>query len=87
MRTFPVGRCNGVNDDRLPRPVEAMQMGHCGIEREKTIERQRWCRALELERIVAAQPDPVGISDGRDGGQAIEPMSPVRFCQIGERPR
>ena len=55
-----------------PALIEPMQVRHRRIEREETVERQRRRLAVERERVVAAQPDPVGIADRRDGGEPVE---------------
>jgi hypothetical protein len=52
--------------------VETMQVRHCRIEREETVERQGWRRAIELEGVVAAQLHPIGIADRRHGGKSVE---------------
>ena len=45
---------------------------HRGIKREEAVERQRRRLAVERQRALATQADPVGIADRRDGTQAIE---------------
>ncbi len=72
MRALAIGRCGGVHDGRLLRLVEPVQVRHRGIEREEAVERQRRRLAVEHERAVAAQADPVGIADGGDRTEAIE---------------
>ncbi len=52
--------------------VEPMQVRHCRIEREETIERQGWRRAIELEGVVAPQLHPIGVADRRHGGKPVE---------------
>ena len=49
-----------------------MQVRHRRIKREEAAERQRRRLAVERERTVAAQADPVGIADGGDRTEAIE---------------
>jgi hypothetical protein len=52
--------------------VEPMQVRHCWIAREETVERQGWRCAIELEGVVAAQLHPIGIADRRHGGKPVE---------------
>jgi len=61
-----------VNDGCLSRLIEVVQVGHRRIEGEEAVERQRLGVAVELECIVAAQLDPVGIADRRHRGEPIE---------------
>jgi hypothetical protein len=60
-------------DDRgLAALVETMQVRHRRIEREKGIERQRRRPAVQHQRAIAAQGDPVGIANGCDRTQSVE---------------
>ena len=61
-----------MHDGRLLRLVEPVQVRHRRIEREEAVERQRRRLAVEHQRPVAAQADPVGIADRRDGGEPVE---------------
>src|SRR5260370_1154740 len=72
MRALAIGRRGGVNDRCLLRLVKPMQVRHRGIEREERIERQRRCLAVEHQRAIAAQADPVGVADRRHRAEAIE---------------
>ena len=72
MRALAIGRRGGVHDGRLLRLVEPMQVRHRRIEREEAVERQRRRLAVEHQRALAAQADPVGITDGRDRTEAVE---------------
>ena len=72
MRALAIGRRGGVHDRGLLRLVEPVQVRHRRIEREERIERQRRRLAVEHQRAVAAQADPVGIADRRDRAQAVE---------------
>jgi hypothetical protein len=49
-----------------------MQVGHRRIEREEGVERQRRRLAVERERLVAAQRDPIRIAHGRDRREPVE---------------
>ena len=75
MRAFAIRRGASVNDNRLIGFEQAMQIGHRGIEREKIVELECRCLALERQGIVAAQCDPVGITDRRDGRKSIQRAS------------
>ena len=72
MRAFAIGRRGGVHDGRLLRLVQPVQIWHRGIEREEAVERQ--CRRLAVEQqgALAAQADPVGITNGGDRTEAVE---------------
>ena len=72
MRALAVGRSGGVHDGRLLRLVEPVQVRHRRIEREEPVERQRRRLAVEYERAISAQPDPVGIANGRNRAEAVE---------------
>ena len=72
VRTLAIGRRRGMHDGRLLRLEETMQVRHRRIEREEGIERQRWRLAIEQQRAIAAQGDPVGIADRRHGTQPVE---------------
>jgi hypothetical protein len=61
-----------MHDGRRARLIEAMQVGHRGIEREHRIERQRGRLAIERQRLVATQLDPIGIADRRDSGETVK---------------
>ncbi len=72
MGTLPVRRRDGMDDGRLPRPEQTVQMRHRGIECKEAIERQ--CRLLSCGRqgAVATQRRPLRVADGRDRAQPIE---------------
>src|SRR6202795_3665817 len=72
MRALAIGCCCGMHDGGLLRLVEPMQVRHRGIEREEAVERQCRCLAVEHQRPVAAQADPVGVADRRYRTEAIE---------------
>jgi len=52
--------------------VEAVEVLHRRIEGEEAVERQRRRIAVELEGVVAAQLDPVGIADRRYRGKPVQ---------------
>ena len=72
MRALAIGRRRGVHDGGLLRLVEPVQVRHRRIEREEGVQRQRRRLAVEHQRAVAAQADPVGIADRRDRAQPVE---------------
>ena len=72
MRALAIGRRGRMHDRRRAGLVEPVQVRHRRIEREEGIERQRRRLAVEPERLVAAQPGPVGIADRRDRREPIE---------------
>ena len=72
MRALAIGRRRRMHDRRLPGLVQAMQVRHRGIEREESIERQRRRLAVERQRLVAAQRDPVRIADRRHRREPVE---------------
>ena len=72
VRALAIGRRRGVHDGGLLRLVEPVQVRHRRIEREEGIERQRRRPAVEHQRPIAAQADPVGIADRRHGAQPVE---------------
>ena len=72
MRALAIGRRGGVDDGRLLRLVEPVQVRHRRIEREEAVERQRRRLAVEHQRAIAAQADPVGIADRRHRAESIE---------------
>jgi hypothetical protein len=49
-----------------------VQIGHRRVEREEAVERQGLRFAVEGQRTVAAQADPVGIADRRHRAEAVE---------------
>ena len=90
MRALAIGRGAGMDDDRLVGGKHAMQVRHRRIEREEIVELERRRLALERQRIVAAQRDPVRIADRRHGGQPIERAAQhdgqkTRIAAFGER--
>ena len=72
MGAFPVRRRRRVHDRCGAGGVEAMQVGHRRIEREEGVERQRSRFAVERERAVAAQREPVRIAHRRDRRKPIQ---------------
>jgi len=72
MRALAVGRRHRVRDDGLAGFIKPVQVGHRRIESKESIERQSRRLAIEPERIVAAQFDPIGIADRRDCREPIE---------------
>ena len=72
MRALPIGRGGRMHDGGVTLLVEPVHVGHRGVEREEGIERQPRLLALERERVVAAQVDPVGIADRRHRGKPVE---------------
>ena len=72
MRTLAIGRGAGVHDDRLVGLEQPMQVGHRRIERKEIVELERRRLAVERQRIVAAQRDPIRVADRRNRGEPIE---------------
>ncbi len=68
----PIRRRDGVHQGGFPGLVETVDVRHGGIERKEAVERQRRRLAVEPQRIVAAQLDPIGIADRGDGGEPVE---------------
>ena len=67
-----VRRGRRMHDGRRAGFVEPMQVGHRRIEGEEGIERQRRRLAVEGERLVTAQREPVRIAHGRDRCESVE---------------
>ena len=61
-----------MHDRRLPGAVEPVQLRHRRIEGEETVELERRVRSVGEQRLVAAQPHPIGIADRRHGGKPVE---------------
>src|SRR6516165_858580 len=61
-----------MHDGRAACLVEAVKVGHRGVQRKEGVERQRRRGTSEEKRLFAAQPRPFGVSDRGHGGQAIE---------------
>src|SRR5882762_8389413 len=72
MRALSIWRRRGVHDGSLLCIVHSVQVRHRGIEREKCIQRQRGCLAVEHQGPISAQADPVGVADRCDRTQSIE---------------
>jgi len=49
-----------------------VKIGHRRIEREETVKRERWDRALKAQCLVATQLTPVRIPNRRDHGKPVE---------------
>src|SRR5579863_6501976 len=72
MRALPI-RCGGsVNDYRLLRLKEPMQIGHRRVKREQIVELERGVLALHCERTLAAKCNPVRVADRRHRGEAVK---------------
>ena len=67
-----VGRSHGMHDGRVTGFIQTMEIGHRRIEGEHIVERERGIVAVEPQGLVAAQPDPAGVSNWSDGRQTIE---------------
>jgi hypothetical protein len=72
MRALAIGRSDGMNDDGLFRFKHAVQIWHRRIERKELIKLERREFAIERERVVAAQREPIGIADRRYGCEPIQ---------------
>ena len=72
MRALAIGRRHRMHHDGLAGLVEPVQVRHRRVEGEEAVERQPRLGAVELEGVVAAQLDPVGIADRGDGGEPVE---------------
>ena len=72
VRALAIGRRCRVHDDGVLCPVEPVQIWHCGIERKKGIERQRWRPSIQHERLIPAQADPVGIANRCNSTKSVE---------------
>ena len=72
MRALAIGRRDRVHDRRLSRLIEAVQVRHRRVQREKAVERQSRGLAVGGQRFFAAQLGPIGIADRRDDREPIE---------------
>jgi hypothetical protein len=72
VRALAVGRRRRMHDRGLAGLVEPVQLRHRRIESEEFVEPQGRVRALRQQRLVSAQPHPVGIADRRHRGEAVE---------------
>src|SRR6516162_1121629 len=72
MRALAIGRGSGMDDDRLVRFEHAVQIRHRRIEREEIVELECWYLAVERQRIVAAQRNPIRISNRSHCREPVE---------------
>ena len=49
-----------------------MQIRHSRIKREKVVELERWGFAVERQRVVATQRQPICIANRCDGSKAVQ---------------
>ena len=61
-----------MHDRRLLGLIEAVQIWHRRIEREERIERQCRRLAIEHQRAVAAQFDPIRVADRRRDREPVK---------------
>jgi hypothetical protein len=90
MRALAIGRRRRVHDRGLLCLVQPVEVRHRGIEREECIERQRLRLAIEHQRPIAAQANPVGVTDRRNRPQPIQRASEhddqqARITALGPR--
>ena len=72
MRALAIGRRRRVHDDRLPASNMRCRFGIAGLSAKKSSSVQRRRLAVEPQRIVAAQRDPVRIADRRHRRKSVE---------------
>ena len=75
-----------MHDGGGARLVEPMQVRHRRIEREEGIERQRRRRAVERERLVAAQPTQSGSPTGATAASPSSAPRSTITSRRGSRP-
>ena len=61
-----------MNDDRLVRFEHTGEIRHCRIEGEEIVELECRRLALERQRIVAAQRNPIRVSHRGHRGEPVE---------------
>ncbi len=85
MRALAIGCRDRVHDRRLPRLIEAVQVRHRRVQREKAVERHRRGLAVGGQRLFAAQLGPIGIADRRDDRKPIEPAAQTQSSETAGR--